>query len=57
MPANTKLVYLNLFDSCNFDSDESIELLVQVIDKCQSLKEIDLSFQQGDREIYVNVTS
>ena len=45
MPANDKLKELCLMGTCNFDSDESIEQLAQVIDKCQSLKRIDLNFQ------------
>ena len=47
MPANTKIERLMLDGTCNLDSDESIDELARVIDKCQSLTVIDLNDQQG----------
>ena len=55
MPAsNATLTKLYLDGSCNFDSDEAVVQLGQLLHDCQSsLEEISLTDQRGDRKVNV----
>ena len=56
MPAITQLKWLNLSHSCNFSEAESVEQVAQIIDEGQSLTDIELTDQQGPRQVKVSYT-
>ena len=42
-------------EAANFDSDEACEYLAQLIDSAKALKKIDISIQEGDRKVGVDL--
>ena len=46
---------LDMQEAANFDSDEACEYLAQLIDSAKALKKIDISIQEGDRKVGVDL--
>ena len=52
---NLKLTNLNLYQSANFDAEESVEKLADILMSASSLKECDINCQQGNRKVKVEI--
>ena len=55
-PALKTIQEINLYETGNFSSDVACEALGNIIAQAPALKSCDISYQQGDRKVKVEVT-
>ena len=50
-----KLQTLNLYESANFEADETVDKLADILQSARSLKKCDISYHLGSRKINVQI--